>query len=80
MKKLVSLFLALLLALGGISALAEGAADGTYTASAEGKDGPVVVETTFEGGKIVSVCRVSAAEIKTIAAIVNAFIAAQMVM
>ena len=33
-----------------------------------------------DGGKIASVCRVSAAEIKTIAAIVNAFIAAQMVM
>ena len=29
--------------------------DGTYTASADGKDGPVVVETTFEGGVITSV-------------------------
>ena len=55
MKKLLSLILILTLALGCLGALAEGAADGTYTASAEGKDGPVVVETTFEGGKIVKV-------------------------
>ncbi|MBR1559605.1 MAG: FAD-dependent oxidoreductase [Clostridia bacterium] len=55
MKKLLSLLIALTLALSGFGAMAAGAADGTYTASAEGKDGPVVVETTFEGGKIVSV-------------------------
>ena len=55
MKKLLSLLIILCLSLGGFGALAEGVADGTYTASAEGKDGPVVVETTFEGGKIVSV-------------------------
>lgn len=55
MKKLLSVLLVLTLVLSGLNAFAEGAADGTYTASAEGKDGPVVVETTFEGGKIVSV-------------------------
>ena len=55
MKKLLSLLIVICLSLGGLGALAEGVADGTYTASAEGKDGPVVVETTFEGGKIVSV-------------------------
>ena len=55
MKKLLSLLIALCLSLGSFGALAEGVADGTYTASAEGKDGPVVVETTFEGGKIASV-------------------------
>ena len=55
MKKILSLIIALTLALSGLCAFAEGAADGTYTASAEGKDGPVVVETTFEGGKIVKV-------------------------
>ena len=49
MKKMVSLLLVLMLAFSGFSALAD-AADGAYTASAEGKDGPVVVETTFEGG------------------------------
>lgn len=55
MKKLVSLMLVLMLALSGLTAFAAGAADGTYSVSAEGKDGPVVVETTFEGGKIVKV-------------------------
>ena len=55
MKKLLSLFLVLILVLGCAGALAEGVADGTYTASADGKDGPVVVETTFEGGVIASV-------------------------
>ncbi len=55
MKKLLSLIIILALALGCLGAMAEGAADGTYTASAEGKDGPVVVETTFKDGKIFSV-------------------------
>ncbi|MBQ8137221.1 MAG: FAD-dependent oxidoreductase, partial [Clostridia bacterium] len=55
MKRLISLMIVLALTLAGFSALADGAADGTYTASGEGKDGPVVVETTFEGGKITSV-------------------------
>ncbi len=54
-KKLISLLIVLCLSLGCLGALAEGAADGTYTASAEGKDGPVVVEITFAGGKIVKV-------------------------
>ena len=45
-----------LIAVLGFSMAAQGAAaDGTYTASAEGKDGPVVVETTIEDGKITSV-------------------------
>ena len=55
LKKLLSLLIVLTLMLGGFGALAESASDGTYTASAEGKNGPVVVETTFEGGRIVSV-------------------------
>ena len=55
MKRLLAMLIALTLAVFGFGALAEGAADGTYTAAGEGKDGPVVVETTFEGGKIVSV-------------------------
>ena len=56
MRKRLSLITAvLMLGIGSMSAYAAGAADGTYTTSAEGKDGPVVVETTFEGGKITSV-------------------------
>ena len=55
MKKLISLWIVMALSLSGFSGLAEGVKDGTYTASAEGKDGPVVVQTTLEGGRIASV-------------------------
>ena len=68
MKKFLSLTLSLLLVLGCLGAFAE-AADGTYTASGEGKDGPVVVEITFEGGKIVSVTVTEQNETPEIAAL-----------
>ena len=69
MKRLLAMLIALTLAVFGFGALAEGAADGTYTAAGEGKDGPVVVETTFEGGKIVSVVVTEQNETPEIAAL-----------
>ena len=69
MKRLLAMLIALTLAVFGFGALAEGAADGAYTAAGEGKDGPVVVETTFEGGRIVSVVVTEQNETPEIAAL-----------
>ncbi len=69
MKKLISLLMVLALTLSCFGVLAEGAKDGKYTASGEGKDGPVVVETTIEGGKITSVVVTEQNETPEIAAL-----------
>jgi fumarate reductase flavoprotein subunit len=54
-RKLMHLILPVAAALCLSTAASAAVTDGTYTASAEGKDGPVVVETTFENGAIASV-------------------------
>ena len=56
MKKLVSIFLAIVLMVSSPFALAESSyTPGTYTAQAEGLNGPVTVEVTFSENAIESV-------------------------
>ena len=56
MKKLVSIFLAIVLMVSAPFALAESSyTPGTYTAQAEGLNGPVTVEVTFSENAIESV-------------------------
>ena len=45
--------------LGSFSVCAMAAASGTYTSEAQGRNGPVKVEVTFDNGKIASVKLVS---------------------
>ena len=54
-RKMLHLVLPLAAALCLSTAAQAAVADGTYTASADGKDGPVVVETTIENGVITAV-------------------------
>lgn len=56
MKKILSVILCLALALGlAAPAVAEGYTAGTYTASADGNNGPVTVEVDFDDSAITAV-------------------------
>lgn len=56
MKKILSVILCLVLALGlAAPAVAEGYTAGTYTASADGNNGPVTVEVDFDDSAITAV-------------------------
>ena len=53
MKKILSILLCLVMALGlAVPAMAEGYTAGTYTASADGNNGPVTVEVDFDENAI----------------------------
>ena len=56
MKKILSILLCLVMALGlAVPAMAEGYTAGTYTASADGNNGPVTVEGDFDENAITAV-------------------------
>ena len=56
MKKILSILLCLVMALGlAVPAMAEGYTAGTYTASADGNNGPVTVEVDFDENAITAV-------------------------
>lgn len=56
MKKILSILLCLVMALGlAVPAMAEGYTAGTYTASADGNNGPVTVEVDFDDSAITAV-------------------------
>ena len=67
MKRMVSLMLCALLVLGAIPAMADGYNPGTYTASAQGNNGPVTVEVDFDQMAITGVRVVEHAETPGIA-------------
>ena len=68
-SKLIHLVLPVAAVLCLSTAASAAVTDGTYTASGEGKDGPVVVETTIENGAITSVAVTEQNETPEIAAL-----------
>ena len=68
-SKLIRLVLPMAAVLCLSTAASAAVTDGTYSASAEGKDGPVVVETTFENGVITCVVVAEQNETPEIAAL-----------
>ena len=58
MKKILSILLCLVMALGlAVPAMAEDYTAGTYTASADGNNGPVTVEVDFDENAITAAYR-----------------------